>query len=251
MNRFFALATLLCASLLTVRSQILVYRFTPLTETTYTYDSGRLNADGYVVELTMNILYSSAAEKEEIAAVGGKTLCPVSSWTNSLSTDYNRSAESYKIGNSSYYIITWNPKLPPTPSEPLTGRFINLSTRAMVADGGTLISGFVINDGSKRVLVRAIGPGLKQFNVPNTMGNPKLEVYRQATKIAENNDWGESTLNLDTVFAANLACGAFPLSATSLDAATVLTLGPGAYTVHIRDVSFKSGEVLMEVYLVP
>jgi hypothetical protein len=250
MNRFIIFAILLCTSLVSVRSQILVYRFTPLTETTYTYDTGRLNAAGYLVESTMNIMYQNAAHKEEIATVAGKTVCPVSSWTPSLAADYNRSNDSYKIAGSSYYIIAWNPKLPPAPPE-LTGRFINLSTRAMVADGGTLIAGFVINDGSKRVLVRAVGPGLKQFNVSNTMGNPKLEVYRDANRIVENNNWDESTANSDAVFAANLSCGAFPLAANSLDAATVLTLSPGAYTVHIRDASSKSGEVLMEVYLVP
>jgi hypothetical protein len=47
------------------------------------------------------------------------------------------------------------------------------------------------------------------------------------------------------------AVGAFPLGAASKDAALVVTLPPGSYTVHVSGVGGSTGVALVEVYLVP
>jgi outer membrane protein assembly factor BamB len=41
-----------------------------------------------------------------------------------------------------------------------TGRFLNISTRASVTDTQLAIAGFVVRDGTKRVLIRVVGPTL-------------------------------------------------------------------------------------------
>ena len=97
------------------------------------------------------------------------------------------------------------------------------------------------------MLIRAIGPGLSQFNVPGALANPKLELFSGSTKINENDDWG-GTAALATLF-GNV--GAFSIPATSRDAVLLVTLAPGSYTAQVSGVGNTSGVALVEVYEVP
>ncbi|MBP8256975.1 MAG: hypothetical protein KAX37_06585 [Opitutaceae bacterium] len=126
---------------------------------------------------------------------------------------------------------------------------VNLSARTQLDGARTLIAGFVINGATNRtVLVRAIGPGLEEFNVPGILGNPRMELYREGVKLAENDDWGGGNGLVD----AMTSVSAFPLkSGTSKDSVLVLTLAPGAYTANVTSVDGNSGVVLVEVYLLP
>jgi hypothetical protein len=131
----------------------------------------------------------------------------------------------------------------PPPPAPL----INLSTRATLGAGGVLNPGFVVGGSTpRRVLVRAVGPGLAQFGVTTPMANPTLAVFSGSVQIGANDDWDKSA-NLPATFAA---VGAFGLPPGSKDAAVVLTLAPGAYTVTVRAATANdAGDVLAEVYL--
>lgn len=132
----------------------------------------------------------------------------------------------------------------PPPPSPL----MNISTRAVVMAGGSLTSGFVIGGNSpRRVLVRAVGPGLAAFGVPGTMSNPTLAIFNGSLQVTTNDDWdGGSALR--STFAA---VGAFGLASASRDAAVVVTLQPGAYTTVVRSAAAgEGGEVLIEVYFV-
>ena len=128
-------------------------------------------------------------------------------------------------------------------------RLANLSTRTQAGAGASApIVGFVIGEGvQKKVLIRAIGPGLNQFpGVSGTLPNPKLELYSDQTKIAENDDWTASTIGGTAGFSA---AGAFALSTGSRDAALLATLGPGAYTAQVTGVgTTQAGMILLEVY---
>ena len=127
-------------------------------------------------------------------------------------------------------------------------RLLNLSARAQAATGDNApIVGFVIGEGpAKRVLIRAIGPGMSAIpGIGATLGNPKLELYAGSTKIAENDNWTTSSIGGATGFTA---VGAFPLTAGSRDAALLTTLGPGGYTARVTGVETVSGVVLLEVY---
>ena len=130
-----------------------------------------------------------------------------------------------------------------------TVKLINLSVRGQSGVGAeALTPGFVIaGNGVKEVLVRVIGPELATFGVSGTMVDPKLEVIPlgQSVVIAENDDWG-GTSELTAAFASS---GAFTLSdTTSKDAALVLALPPGGYTVRVSGADGGTGEVLVEVY---
>src|SRR5438874_7037422 len=58
----------------------------------------------------------------------------------------------------------------------------NLSTRAFVqTDNNVMIGGFIVQGTQpKKVILRAIGPELNQYGVPNAMANPTLELHNGA-----------------------------------------------------------------------
>ena len=123
-----------------------------------------------------------------------------------------------------------------------TTRFTNVSARTFGGTAAeTLIVGFnVAGTGSRRLVIRAVGPGLATFGVTGTMADPKLELYTGTTKINENDNWDATTL------AAQQSVGAFNLTAGSRDAVLVTVLNPGPYTVQVT--GGTNGVVLVEVY---
>lgn len=126
-------------------------------------------------------------------------------------------------------------------------RLNNVSARNRVGSGSDkLIAGIVISGtGSKTVLIRGIGPSLSAFGVPGVLQDPKIEVFRGDTKVAENDNWSES---LSRVFTE---VGAFSLIQGSKDAAIVLTLSSGSYTALLSGADGGVGEGLIEVYEIP
>ncbi len=127
-------------------------------------------------------------------------------------------------------------------------RLANVSARSAVGTGaGVLIAGFVVSENSRAILVRGIGPSLAQFNVPNTLGDPQLRVYRGNQLLGENNDWGTGS-NQASLTSAGQSVAAFALPSDSRDAALLLTLPPGAYTAQVSGVNNTTGIALVEVY---
>ena len=131
---------------------------------------------------------------------------------------------------------------------PHTDRLVNLSSRALITPGavnGTLITGFVIGGtASKTVLLRAMGPALANYGVANPAADPQLRVYDSTgALVAANNDWSGAS-DLTTLFTT---LGAAPLASGSKDAAVVMTLAPGTYTMHIFTTG-TAGVALAEIY---
>jgi hypothetical protein len=131
-----------------------------------------------------------------------------------------------------------------------TARLTNISCRARVGTGSAvLISGIVVEGATaKRVLVRGVGPGLRAYGVTDPLVDPLIEVVRDNQVVATNDNWGE---NAAEVAAAGSAVSAFELTAGSKDAAAVLTLEPGIYTVKVSGVGDTTGVALAEVYELP
>jgi hypothetical protein len=132
------------------------------------------------------------------------------------------------------------------------GRTANLSTRARVRPGeGALIGGFVVEGPAyKRMLIRAVGPTLSTFGVGNALNDPILTLHSGQTVVATNDRWttGENSAALTT---AAREVGAFTLSANSEDAALLITLPPGPYTVEVKGKNGGEGVALLEIYEVP
>lgn len=125
-------------------------------------------------------------------------------------------------------------------------RLVNLSARNRVGVGDdVLIAGFAVaGEGSKQLLIRAVGPTLTAFGVAGVLTDPSLRVLdARGVQVAANDNW---TAALSPTFAQ---VGAFPLAAGSRDAALLVTLRAGAsYTVQVSGVSAGTGEALLEIY---
>lgn len=133
-------------------------------------------------------------------------------------------------------------------AHPATSRVTNISTRGQVGAGDALIAGFVITgDVRKRLLIRAVGPTLSSFGLTGLLADPRIEVMSGTTAIATNNDWTE-TASVSQVTTTSPIVGAFPLNAGSRDAALVLQLAPGSYTVQVSGAGTSTGTVLVEIY---
>ena len=127
-------------------------------------------------------------------------------------------------------------------------RITNISTRGQVGSGEPLLAGFVITgDLRKRVLIRAVGPTLANFGLTGLLADPRIDVLSGTTAVASNNDWTDASTTAQVV-AVTPTVGGFPLNAGSKDAAIVLQLAPGAYTVQVAGVGSSAGTVLVEIY---
>lgn len=125
------------------------------------------------------------------------------------------------------------------------GELINLSTRGRVESGDrAMIAGFVVNGGTQRVVVRALGPSLTAFGVSGALADPTLELVSSAGQsLVTNDDWRGSP-NSAAISAAGLEPG------DERDAAILVTLSPGAYTAIVRGKNAASGVALVETYLI-
>jgi hypothetical protein len=131
---------------------------------------------------------------------------------------------------------------------------VNISTLGRVSsDTDVLVSGFVISGATERdVLVRAIGPTLAGFGVANPLMRPELTVFHGSESIATNIAWGGNSEAVSALTNAFDRAGAFRLiDPDSQDAALLLSLTPGAYTVQVRSGDGYPGSTLLEVYDLP
>lgn len=130
-------------------------------------------------------------------------------------------------------------------------RLINLSARTESGTGSdTLTGGFVISGNSPiRLLARGVGPTLAAFGVAGSLSDPELNIFDSVGGlVASNDDW----LGDPDVTTAAAKVGAFALESTeSKDAALLVTLLPGAYTVQVVGSDGSSGVALVELYEIP
>jgi len=151
---------------------------------------------------------------------------------------------------------SWDPNAPPIAlaevydTEGLTSpvRLNAISTRGFTGKGAAVLTpGFIISgDGAKQLLIRVVGPGLASYGVGGLLADPQLTVIPlgQNFSVASNDNWG-GTAELQAAFAQT---GAFALPTNSKDAAVVVRLPPGGYTVQATGVGDTAGNVLVEVY---
>ena len=138
-----------------------------------------------------------------------------------------------------------------------TATLINISNRGFVDVGHRImIPGFVVSpEGSRTFLIRAVGPGLATtfpeiIAADTVLQDPVLTVFRGANPILTVDDWSAGS-QATTTQAVATQVGAFPLVEGSKDAAFVVTLAPGHYTIQATGKNASTGVALVEVYLVP
>jgi len=128
----------------------------------------------------------------------------------------------------------------------------NISARGFVQTGdNVMIGGFMVQGTEpKSVIVRAIGPDLTQYGIPDALANPTMELYDgTGALIASNNNW--MTTIIGGIITSNQvheiqASGYAP--GNLLDSAIIADLPAGNYTAVVRGVNNLTGVALVEVY---
>jgi N-acetylneuraminic acid mutarotase len=128
----------------------------------------------------------------------------------------------------------------------------NISTRSFVQTGNdVMIGGFIVEgSGPKTVIVRAIGPELTRFGVPNALADPTLDLHNGAgALIASNNNWQNTIIGgvITSNQVSAIQNSGHPPNDPS-ESALIATLQPGNYTAIVRGVSGTVGVALVEVY---
>src|SRR5205823_1312898 len=124
---------------------------------------------------------------------------------NTSTTDYNQlsgvtcasAADCWAVGYYFDYHDNVYHTLIERYSSVVPAQLDNISTRAFVQTGdNVMIGGFIIEgSGPKTVIIRAIGPELTQYAVPNALANPTLELHDgTGALIARNDNWQTSII---------------------------------------------------------
>ncbi len=124
---------------------------------------------------------------------------------------------------------------------------VTLSTRTLVGIGVEAVHlAFVVKDMNQTMVVRVQGPSLRKFGIPNALPNPSFSIIRVGDQkvIASNDDWNvPANKNL-----LKLHRGLVP--GNPLEAASLVRLAPGTYTIFVEGAPGNVGVALIEVYLV-
>jgi hypothetical protein len=128
----------------------------------------------------------------------------------------------------------------------------NISTRGFVQTGDNImIGGFIVQGaGTKRVIIRAIGPELTQHGITNPLANPTLELHNGTGALIGFNDNWQTTILGGVVTSDQVSdiqnSGHVPTAAS--ESAIIADLQPGNYTAIVRGVNNTTGIALVEVY---
>jgi hypothetical protein len=106
------------------------------------------------------------------------------------------------------------------------------------------IGGFIITGSTpKHVVLRALGPSLTQFGVPDALADPVLELHGPGAFVTITNDnWRDDPMQEAAIMADGLA------PTNDLESAIDATLAPGAYTGIVRGKNNTTGVGVIEVY---
>jgi len=127
------------------------------------------------------------------------------------------------------------------------GRIGNVSARTRLAPKEMLTLGLTVaGPAYQRLLIRAVGPALQAFGVANALPDPLVTLRSRGAIIASNAGW--FGVNSGAIAQSSERVGAFPLATESADAALLVTLAPGSYTVDVKSTSDAEGIVLLEIY---
>jgi hypothetical protein len=128
----------------------------------------------------------------------------------------------------------------------------NISTRAFVQTGDNVVIGGFIVQGTetKRVIIRAIGPELTHYGIPNPLYNPTLELHNATgALIASNDNWVRTIIGgIITTNQVRDIMNSGHAPTDGRESAIIADLPPGNYTAIVRGVDDMTGVALAEVY---
>jgi hypothetical protein len=132
------------------------------------------------------------------------------------------------------------------------GRLVNASMRMTIGrfDDVGIVGFALAGERPAKVLLRAVGPTLAEFGVHAPLADPVMFLHCGQEAVLGNDNWG-SAAGFPLMAARAAEVGAFALPDGSKDAALLLELEPGCYTIHVAARDGGAGVVLAEIYLLP
>jgi hypothetical protein len=119
-------------------------------------------------------------------------------------------------------------------------KLANISTRGLVQTGdNAMIGGFIVLNGSQKVIIRAIGPSLP---VSSALQDPVLELHNSNGAVLQTNDNWRTGGQQAEIIATTVP------PTRDEESAIVRTLVPGNYTAVVRGVNQTTGVALVEVF---
>ncbi len=148
------------------------------------------------------------------------------------------------VGIAEVYDLERHQRIPPGQHQPRED--------SCKRETSAMIGGFIVVTQPTRVIIRAIGPSLTQFGVPDALANPQLELHDANNTLARNDDW-QTTQIFGIITSDQVAeIQNSQLAPTnSAESAIIATLQPGNYTAIVRGVNNTTGNALVEVYSLP
>jgi uncharacterized repeat protein (TIGR01451 family) len=245
-------------------------------------NNGPANATAVVLTNTLpsNVTFDSATPSQGTcgAPSGGVFTCNLGSIANggfATITLIVTTQTAGLIGNSASASGNESDPTPPNNTASVTTnvgdvtRLINISTRGFVATNqNILVGGFVLGGNvPKQLLIRGFGPTLAPAVGPGVLADPVIELYADhdnnpltpAILILTNDNWGTDPTSCP---APAVACGtaqdiqntgrsansyAPTIPTRHLDAALLVTLPPGAYTVNLYGANSGQGVGLIGI----
>jgi hypothetical protein len=159
-----------------------------------------------------------------------------------------RGAYSVVVSNASGTVVSRNAAVELNRGN---GWMRNLASQGKIgAQGGDQTLGFyLLGSASKQLLVRAVGPTLGLFGLPEVLDDPALELFNAGGQsIGVNDNWGTVAAEAAGIRTAGASVGAFPLTEGSADAALVVRVSPGAHTIRTVGIGNSTGTTLTELY---
>lgn len=184
----------------------------------------------------------SAADKAVLASVGATPPNPLeSAWVGTLAPGAYTVHLSGVSGTGLGLIEAYDA------DSSTQNRLINISTRCYVGTGDQVaIAGtFVSGDKTRIVYIRAMGPTLGTYGVPEPLlHDPVITLFQGSTQVASNNNWGGGGTPFGTrIVEDNKAPGDYR------ESALIARLEPNtSYTVHLSGNGSTTGVGIIEVY---
>lgn len=193
--------------------------------------------------IAANVLFATGEGGTILTSSGGG-----SPWTHLASGTTANLVAGVFAGNS-LFVVGENETV--LQSAPLYhSRLLNISTRGRVGTGDdALIAGMIVRGPTaKQMLIRAAGPALAAFGVSGALASPVLTVLDASGRtVATNTNWSAAP-NASALATTGVLVGAFPFATNRTDAAVLLTLDPGAYTLRVNGTGDSTGVALVECY---
>ena len=155
--------------------------------------------------------------------------------------------------------VTPAPTPTPTPTPTATptatpGVVANVATRLPVGTGdNVLIEGFIVlgpNGSTKKIMVRALGPFLISFGIPDALPNPTLEIRDGSNSlVASNDDWKNTVVGgIIGGDQAGEIQGSGLAPTNDFESAIIADLAPGSYTAVVRGVNNTVGTGIVDAF---